>query len=158
MSAELLLTEEGGAARPLWLLTEAALAPWLAQQPASVVNWVHANNFQAERQRVLVLPGEAGQVGGAVLGLGPLRGIDDLNLWHAAGLSDRLPGEHYRLASPLNPPAATQFALGWLIGSYRMTRYRSAGTGAARGADRPARDRHPPTCGPPRRRRRWRAI
>jgi leucyl aminopeptidase len=127
MSSELLLTQDAGAARPLWLLNEAALAPWLTQQPASVVNWVHANNFQAERQRVLVLPGEAGQVGGAVLGLGPLREVDDLNLWHAAGLSDRLPGEHYRLATDLRPAAATQFALGWLIGSYRITRYRSAG-------------------------------
>jgi leucyl aminopeptidase len=127
MSSELLVTGEGGTARPLWLLSEAALAPWLAQQPAQVVNWLHANSFQAERQRVLVLPGEAGQLGGAVLGLGALRDIDALNLWHAAGLSDRLPGDRYRLATPLGPQAATQFALGWLIGSYRMTRYRSAG-------------------------------
>jgi leucyl aminopeptidase len=126
MSSELLLTEAGGMARPLWLLNEAALAPWLAQQPASVANWVRANHFQAERQRVLVLPGEAGQVGGAILGLGNLRDADDLNLWYAAGLSDRLPGEHYRLATVLGSPAATQFALGWLIGSYRLTRYRSA--------------------------------
>jgi leucyl aminopeptidase len=126
MSSELLVTEEGGSARPLWLLTEAALAPWLAQQPAHRVNWLHANAFQAERQRVLVLPGEAGQVGGAVLGMGPLRDVDALNLWHAAGLSDRLPGDRYRLATALGPEAATQFALGWQIGSYRLTRYRSA--------------------------------
>ncbi len=127
MSSELLLTEAGPAARPLWLLTEAMLAPWLAQQPAGVVNWVHANGFQAERQRVLALPAEAGDVGGALLGLGSLPQVDDLNLWHAAGLSDRLPGGHYRLATVLTPAAATQFALGWLIGSYRLTRYRSAG-------------------------------
>ena len=126
MTTELLLTRDAGAARPLWLLNEAALAPWLAEQPAAVVNWVNANNFQAERQRVLVLPGESGQLGGAVLGLGPLREVDDLNLWHAAGLSERLPGEHYRLATLLRPAAATQFALGWLIGAYRITRYRSA--------------------------------
>jgi leucyl aminopeptidase len=126
MTSELLLTRDAGAARPLWLLNEAALAPWLAEQPAAVVNWVNTNNFQAERQRVLVLPGESGQLGGALLGLGPLREIDDLNLWHAAGLSERLPGEHYRLATVLKPAAATQFTLGWLIGSYRITRYRSA--------------------------------
>src|SRR5665213_3864984 len=126
MSSELLVTGEGGAARPLWLLTEAALAPWLAQQPAPVVNWVHAHSFQAERQRVLVLPGEAGQVGGAVLGMGPLPEVDALTLWHAAGLSERLPADRYRLATALGPQAATQFALGWQIGSYRITRYRSA--------------------------------
>lgn len=127
MSAELLVSAADATARPLWLLNEAALAPWLAQQPAAVVNWVRTNNFQAERQRLLVLPGEAGQVGGAVVGLGPLREPDDLNLWHAAGLSDRLPGDHYRLATVLGPHAATQFALGWLVGAYRITRYRSAG-------------------------------
>jgi leucyl aminopeptidase len=126
MSSELLLTEADGAARPLWLLNEAALTLWLARQPSSVANWVRANHFQAERQRVLVLPGEAGQIGGAILGLGPLPEADDLNLWHAAGLSDRLPGEHYRLATALGAQAATQFALGWLIGSYRITRYRNA--------------------------------
>jgi leucyl aminopeptidase len=126
MTSDLLLMRDAGAARPLWLLNEAALAPWLAEQPAAVVNWVNTNNFQAERQRVLVLPGESGQLGGALLGLGPLREVDDLNLWHAAGLSERLPGEHYRLATLLKPAAATQFALGWLIGSYRITRYRSA--------------------------------
>lgn len=127
MSSELLLTGADPAARPVWLLTEAMLAPWLAQQPAGVVNWVHANAFQAERQRVLVLPAQDGEVGGAVVGLGSLLQVDDLNLWHAAGLSDRLPGGPYRLATALAPAAATQFALGWLIGSYRMTRYRSAG-------------------------------
>ncbi len=127
MSSELLLTGEAASARPLWLLTETMLAPWLAQQPASVGNWLHANNFQAERQRLLVLPAAAGEVGGAVLGLGTLRAADELNLWHAAGLSDRLPGGIYRLATTLAPAAATQFALGWLIGSYRITRYRSAG-------------------------------
>ncbi len=126
MSSELLLVGEAPAARPLWLLTEGALAAWLAQQPAAVVNWLHANNFQAERQRVLALPGEGGQVGGAVVGLGPLAHLDELNLWHAAGLSDRLPADHYRLATAVGPAAATQFALGWLIGSYRITRYRSA--------------------------------
>jgi len=107
MSQDLLLTDASPPTRPLWLLSEATLARWLAQQPAYVVNWLHANNFQAERQRVLVLPDDAGQVGGAVVGLGPVHEVDDLTLWHAAGLSDRLPAAHYHLATPLEAPAAT---------------------------------------------------
>ncbi len=127
MNSDLLVTEPGPAARPLWLLTEAGLAGgWHSSRPPWSIGCTRTT-FQAERQRVLVLPGEAGQVAGAVLGLGALRSVDDLNLWHAAGLSDRLPGEHYCLATELQPPAATQFALGWLIGSYRLTRYRVAG-------------------------------
>ena len=127
MTSELLLSDAGGTALPLWLLNEASFQGWLAQQPEPVANWVRANAFQAERQRVLVLPGEAGQAGGALLGLGSLREPDDLTLWYAAGLSDRLPAARYQLATALRAPAATQFALGWLIGAYRITRYRSAG-------------------------------
>ena len=45
MSSELLLTEPQPAARPLWLLNEAALGPWLGRQPAAVANWVRVNHF-----------------------------------------------------------------------------------------------------------------
>ena len=51
---------------------------------------------------------------------------DDLQLWHAASLPRNLPPGRYSLGVPLNAKAATQFLLGWLIGAYRMTRYRSA--------------------------------
>jgi leucyl aminopeptidase len=50
--------------------------------------------------------------------------LADLKLWHAAGLTDRLPAQTYHLPTPLPPAAATQFALGWMVGSYRFTRYR----------------------------------
>jgi leucyl aminopeptidase len=61
-----------------------------------------------------------------VVGLGPLRSVDDLKLWHAAGLSDRLPAGRYHIANKLRADAATHFVLGWLMGAYRMMRYRSA--------------------------------
>jgi leucyl aminopeptidase len=72
-----------------------------------------------------MLPGEGGNPGGAVVGLGPLASVNDLKLWHAAGLSDRLVPAKYRLATSLSAAAATQFTLGWLIGSYRFSRYRA---------------------------------
>ncbi len=80
-------------------------------------------------------------MGGAVLGLGALREPDDLNLWYAAGLSDRLPGERYRLASALRPHAATQFALGWLVGAYPHHALPQCRPGAPRRAARTAGDR-----------------
>ena len=64
MTSELLLNDAGDPGLPLWLLNETSLPGWLDQQPVTVAGWVRANAFQAERQRVLVLPGEAGQVGG----------------------------------------------------------------------------------------------
>jgi leucyl aminopeptidase len=60
-----------------------------------------------------------------VLGLGSLAAPGDLKLWHVAGLADRLAPAKYHLATPLPPAAATQFALGWLVGAYRFSRYRT---------------------------------
>jgi len=123
---DMLLTTDSGPGRPLWLLTEAELPAWLAEQPEPRRAWVRANGFQAERHRVLALPGSDGTVCGAVIGLGPLARASDLTLWHAAPLAERLPTGTYALATHLPAAAATQFALGWLTGAYRLTRYRSA--------------------------------
>ena len=123
--AEVLLTAAAADSRPLWLLTEADLPRWLSEQPAAVAGWVRNHAFQAERHRVLAYPGTDGAIAGAVAGLGPLRSVGELKVWHAAGLSDRLPAQTYHIANELRQDAATHFVLGWLMGAYRMTRYRS---------------------------------
>jgi leucyl aminopeptidase len=119
------VSNEGGG-RPLWLLTESELPIWLAGQPAAIGTWMRAHAFQAERHRILALPSPEGGLAGVAVGLGALRAPSELSIWHAAALPDRLPAGHYALASALSPTAATQFVLGWLMGSYRMARYRSA--------------------------------
>ena len=124
--AEVLLTAAAADSRPLWLLTESDLPRWLSEQPAAVASWVRNHGFQAERHRVLAYPGADGGIGGAVAGLGSLRSVGELKVWHAAGLSDRLPAQTYHVANELRQDAATHFVLGWLMGAYRMTRYRSA--------------------------------
>jgi leucyl aminopeptidase len=124
----MLLLDTAAESCPLWLLSESELPQWLAQQPDPVANWVRAQGFQAERHRVLLLPDRTGTVGGAIAGLGALPKLDDLRLWHAAGLSERLSPQTYRLVTPLSPAAATQFALGWLVGAYRFSRYRTQST------------------------------
>ena len=111
---------------PLWLVTDAMLPGWLAEMPTEIANWVRANGFQAEKQRVLILPGKNGNPGGAVVGLGSLASPNELKLWHAAGLTDRLLPGKYKLSTELAAAAATQFALGWLVGAYRFSRYRVA--------------------------------
>ncbi len=124
----MLIVNDAASSLPLWLLSDAELPKWLAEQPADVASWVRANTFQAERHRVLALPGAGGSIAGAVVGVGPLASLGDLKLWHAAGLTDRLPPYKYHLAGTLAGGAATQFALGWLVGAYRFTRYRAAPT------------------------------
>ncbi|MGH8181626.1 MAG: leucyl aminopeptidase family protein, partial [Steroidobacteraceae bacterium] len=132
MSQEMLLSTDPADSRPLWVVTEEELPGWLAGQPSAVVGWVRAHGFQAERHRVLSLPSAEGGIGGAVAGLGSLASVRDLTLWHAAGLSDRLPAQSWQVATPLTPPAATRFLLGWLMGAYRMDRYRLEGAEPAR--------------------------
>jgi leucyl aminopeptidase len=130
--AEVLLTAAAADSRPLWLLTESDLPRWLSEQPVPVANWIRNHAFQAERHRVLAYPGADGGIGGAVAGLGSLRSVGELKVWHAAGLSDRLPAQTYHVANELRQDAATHFVLGWLMGAYRMTRYRSAAPAAPR--------------------------
>jgi leucyl aminopeptidase len=95
---------------------------------------VRAHGFLAERHRVLALPASDGTLAGALGGLGPLSSPQALNLWHAAGLAERLPAQPWHLATALSPPAATQFVLGWLMGGYRMSRYRSSAAEPPRAA------------------------
>src|SRR3979490_1161763 len=86
----------------------------MASRPRSIAGW-----------RTRVRTGAVGGIGGAVVGLGSLRSLGELKVWHAAGLSDRLPAQAYYVANELPQGAATHFVLGWLMGAYRMTRYRS---------------------------------
>ncbi len=123
----MLLSTDLAESRPLWIVTEGELQGWLASQPTPVAAWVRANGFEAERHRVLILPSAEGGIAGAVAGLGALASASDLTLWHAAGLPDRLPQQSWHLATPLPRPVATRFLLGWLMGGYRMSRYRLDG-------------------------------
>jgi leucyl aminopeptidase len=109
---------------PLWLATDDALAALLQSLPAAQRDWARAVGFAAERHRLLLLPAADGGVAGALWGLGAMAGPDAITLWDAAAMPERLPAGSFRLASALTPAAATQFALGWLLGSYRLTRYR----------------------------------
>ena len=121
-----LVTAPEGAGIPLWLATDSGYAALLQSLPPMQAAWVQAQGFGSERHRLQLLPDCTGAVAGAVLGLGTSKSVDELSLWDAAPLSERLPAGTYRLATPVSAHAATQFALGWLLGSYRLTRYRSA--------------------------------
>ena len=120
-----LVRAEQGTGIPLWLATDGSFGELLHSLPATHAAWARALGFSPERHRIALLPDATGAVAGAIVGLGPARSVEELTLWDAAPLSERLPAGNYRLATPLSPHSATQFALGWLLGSYRLTRYRS---------------------------------
>jgi leucyl aminopeptidase len=120
----LLHSETAGPAVPLWLVTDGSYAALLPSLPVLQAAWARAQGYAAERQRLLSLPGSDGSIAGVLWGLGALPAADELSLWDAAALPERLPPGNYQVATALAPSAATQFALGWLLGSYRLSRYR----------------------------------
>ncbi|MGH8231832.1 MAG: leucyl aminopeptidase family protein, partial [Steroidobacteraceae bacterium] len=111
---------------PIWLVTEHSLGALLQRLPAPQVGWVHSQAYVAERGRLLCLPAPDGSTAGALWGLGSLSAADELSPWDVAALPERLPAGQYRIATTLAVGAATQLALGWLLGTYRLTRYRGS--------------------------------
>jgi leucyl aminopeptidase len=113
------------AARPLWLVAEDDLEAWLGTRNPVERTWLAALNFRGERHQVACLADSSGGVAAAVLGLGSLGSLEDLEPWHLAGAVDRLPAGPWRIETPLSMRSATAAALGWAHGSYRFERYRS---------------------------------
>ena len=116
------LTAYADAPVPIYTTTEAEQGAWLESQSEALRVWVRAADFKAKPGQVLLLPDPHGTLGGVLLGAsGPPE------LWTFAGLPEQLPPAAYHIATPLpTATAATQVALGWLLGHYRFERYRSS--------------------------------
>ena len=109
---------------PLWLLYEDQIEAWCAAQSSLTRQWLMEQNFRAEKHRVVLVPDSSGALTAAVAGLG--KRVGELSLWHAAGLSERLPARRFRLAQEFRTVEATQVALGFSYGAYRFDRYRAS--------------------------------
>ncbi len=122
-----LLSSDGGSpSLPLWLVSEASLASLLQTLPPGQAAWVRSSGYSAERHKLLLLPGGDGQLAGALWGLGSTRDLNELTLWDAAALPDRLPAGTYRIATEMPAGVSTQLALGWVLGTYRFSRFRGS--------------------------------
>jgi leucyl aminopeptidase len=118
---------EASGAKPIWLVSEQGLAAWLEVQPLAARSWIRAHGFQAEKNRLIVIPAPGGDgIAGAALGLGSTPELFEPTLWTSAGLPDRLPPGRYRGTGTFSAVAATHLTLGWEYGSYRFTRYRKS--------------------------------
>lgn len=108
---------------PVWPVAKADCERWLAQQPASVGQWAKTNKFDGGEGQVIKFPDTEGGVAAIGFGLGD---NDNPLVWRA--LPSAVPiAECYRIDMPLAPERAALAALGWLLGSYSFTRYKSAG-------------------------------
>ena len=85
--------------------------------------WVEAQDWSGKQGSVLLLPGSEGGIGGVLLGTGSKDWSAQVPLLTGV-LPGALPEGDYRFASPLPDPELA--ALGFLAGSYRFSRYKSA--------------------------------
>lgn len=99
-------------------VTETGLDAWLSKANAATAAWVEAANFTAAAGETLLLPGENGAIGGALIGIS---GDDDMWSWSAA--VEELPPGRYAIPKTIGAKLATNAALGWALGTYVFDRY-----------------------------------
>jgi leucyl aminopeptidase len=117
-----LLVEADAGAVPLHAMTADSFESWVAGQPPRVRTWLSHGSFKGDTGSMVLVPGDDGAISMVVLGLG--RGDDP---WAAGGLAKTLPKGTYRVASMTGAPDnfPTWIALGWALGGYSFSRYKS---------------------------------
>lgn len=111
--------------RPLHLVPQDAAAAFVDARPAFERVWLTSAGFTGRLGQLCLLPGPEGVPAGAVFGMGT-EGARKRGRFHVAGAVADLPEGAWRLEGPLEPAAAEEAALGWLLATYRFGRYRSA--------------------------------
>lgn len=100
--------------RPVWLVKSGGLES--AGLDSEALAWANGNGFDGQSGRVLIIPGDNGEISGALLGIGK-----DESRFIAGKLATGLPMGFWHLAGPVDEPDLV--ALGFLLGGYKFTRY-----------------------------------
>ncbi len=112
---------------PLHVVTQDALADWVADQPDAVQTFVSTQSFTGAIGQTLSIPSPDGTPLMALIGYGTagsrLRGR-----FHLAAGCAKLPKGIYSIASGLPEAEAENEALGWLLSGYRFDRYATRAT------------------------------
>ncbi len=120
MSAEI-ISEKSAASRPIWFIARNELDE--TTLPNNAIAWAKANGFNGEAGRVLVLPGNNGEIAGALFGTGEETRNGQPQLI-AGKLARNLPEGDWHIEG--NPGNAGLAALAFLMGGYSFTRYRKS--------------------------------
>jgi leucyl aminopeptidase len=113
--------------RPLSLVSRDGLDGWLLKQPQALAQWLLAHGFDAAPGTLLALPGGDGSLAGAVLGIG-----DPLDPYSYAHAPHALPPGDWQVSGEIDTATRNALQLGWGLGSYRYTRFRTPPRAPAR--------------------------
>jgi leucyl aminopeptidase len=102
---------------PIWLATPQEKHP--VGLPENAVHWANANGFDGKPGSFLIIPDANGSIAGALFGTGASTPDELLGY---GKLATSLPSGNWHFANaPANPDLAT---LGFLLGSYKFTKYK----------------------------------
>jgi leucyl aminopeptidase len=113
-------TADRDGAVPITPVTREGLNARLETLPGPERAWIRAIGFTGEAGKFALLPGDGGRLARVLVGV-----KNEDRLWRYAGLPDTLPEGVYVIDEACDAAAATQAALGWALGTYAFTRYKS---------------------------------
>ena len=116
--------DAGANAVPIWPLTDEGFSAWLESAPDVDTAWALSNGFSPQKGEFLCLPGKEGRIKSVLFGAGNGQ-FDGIEARGYGCLPLRLPEGVYRLEGLESTEAREQAMLGWMLGAYRFTRYRT---------------------------------
>ncbi len=105
---------------PVIPVIESEFGPWLERQEDSPRRWLTATGFKAKPGSFNLVPDADGRLRAVVTGIAK---ADDL--WALGNLPVALPEGNYRLDGAFDPWRLERMTLGWALGSYQFTRYKT---------------------------------
>ena len=101
---------------PLSLLTSEQLETLPSQQ----LNWAKANGFEAKADSFCLIPSQAGEIEQVLVGYD-----GTITPWTLGKIGTKLPPNHYHLEGNWSVDELEQLTLGWWLGQYKFSRYKS---------------------------------
>ncbi len=120
-----LIADSQGAV-PIQPVTEDGLAAVLGRLGEVERRWIESTAYIGAAGKVALVPDAGGRLQRVLVGVKPGE-----ELWGLAALPDALPKGTYRLEGDFSGAAVTSYALGWALGCYAFTRYKSRDKGWA---------------------------
>ncbi|MBI1774405.1 MAG: leucyl aminopeptidase family protein [Proteobacteria bacterium] len=117
-----LASRAGADTIPIVPVKKGRLRDFLKDKPAGLKAWLESVGFTAEPGSVALVPGRDHRLRQVLVGV-----ESPGHIWAYGDLPTKLPAKHrYRLEARLEAAEANNAALGWALGSYAYTRYKSA--------------------------------
>jgi leucyl aminopeptidase len=118
---------------PVIPVIESEFNAWLERQDEALRRWLTATGFKAKSGSFSLTPGAEGQLQTVIVGIA---NADDL--WALGSLPTSLPEGDYFLDAAFSPGSLARLTLGWALGAYQFSLYKTPKRKSARLALNPA--------------------